>query len=104
MLDGLKSLIASMPGNQPGDVKKGVKVMIDVLTQDGLAKDKKIPERVPIGPDAVQIVRDSCKSMLQACDEWGDVITSTDLEGPKQGAWALSKEDEPTFAPDGITS
>jgi hypothetical protein len=67
MLNGLMPFIASMPGNQPGDVKKGVKVMIDVLTQEGEAKDKKI-------------------------------------EGPKQGAWALTKEDEPTFSADGIVS
>jgi len=81
--------ISTMNGYQPGDVRKGVQRMIDVLTQEGMAKGKKIPERLPLGPDGLATVREYCKKMLETCEEWEDLISSTDRDGPKEGAWAL---------------
>lgn len=79
---------AGIHGNQPGDPKKGVDRMIDVLKSEGMAKGKPIPRRVPIGADAVQMQKAYAAELLQNCDEWEELGSSTDFEGPKQGFFA----------------
>lgn len=71
----------SMGGNQPGDPVKGVSRMIDVLTGEGEAKGKKMPVRMPIGGDAVEVSRGEAEKMLDVIREWGDFGGSTDFEG-----------------------
>lgn len=50
--------------HQPGDVKKGAKVMVDVLTgQD-------IPLRLVLGSDAVEVIKRKCRSTLELLSQW----------------------------------
>lgn len=88
MLDYLAAVAPAMDNLQPGDPEKGVARMIDVLMQEGMAKGREIPSRVPIGSDAVQIVRDFAKNLLNTVNEWEDLSASTDRDGPKEGVWA----------------
>lgn len=88
MFDGLMASMSLMDGYQPGDVKKGVQRIVDVLKGEGYAKGRKLPGRIPLGPDALAIVREKCKAELATCDEWEDLVASTDRDGPKEGAWA----------------
>jgi hypothetical protein len=78
-----------MDGFQPGDVGKATKVMVDVLKGEGCAKGREMPERMPIGADAVDITRARHKEFLQICDEWESVAGSTDRDGPKEGTWTM---------------
>ncbi|KAJ6442500.1 short-chain dehydrogenase [Purpureocillium lavendulum] len=65
-------------GNQPGAVKKGCNVVVDILTGTGAAAGKEFPVRVVLGKDCEQTIRDKFTSTLQILDEWREAIRSTD--------------------------
>ena len=67
-------------GKEPGDPKKAVERMIDVVKGDGLAKGKDLPVRMPLGSDGLQIVQDKCLATWKLCEEWEGLITSTDIK------------------------
>lgn len=46
---GLTEMFKSMDGNQPGEPRKGIERMIDVVRQEGVAKGKEIPVCLPLG-------------------------------------------------------
>jgi len=77
--------VQQMNNNQPGDPKKVVKVMVDVVKGEGVAEGKSIPERLPLGADILGKVRAKYTKYLEVCDEWESVITSTDLGGEEKG-------------------
>ena len=86
--ESVEQVTAGIHGNQPGDPRKGVDRMIDVLKSEGMAKGKSIPRRVPVGADALQMQRAYAAEMLKNCDEWEELASSTDFEGPKLGFFA----------------
>lgn len=88
MMAVLAPLSASMNGNQPGDPKLGVARMVDVIKGEGMAKGRTIPWRMPIGCDAVNVVRKRCRETLKTIEDWEDLSTSTDFPEPKRGFWA----------------
>ncbi|KND90985.1 putative oxidoreductase YusZ [Tolypocladium ophioglossoides CBS 100239] len=65
-------------GNQPGDVKKGCNVIVDVLTGTGVGAGKDVPMRVVLGGDCEKVIRGKCVSTIQLLDEWKEVLRSTD--------------------------
>ncbi|MCJ1402162.1 hypothetical protein MMC11_005381 [Xylographa trunciseda] len=65
-------------GSQPGDPRKGVERILDVVTGEGMAKGKTMPERLPLGRDALEGIREKCERTLKLCDEWERLICSTD--------------------------
>ena len=67
-------------GKQKGDPKKGVKRMIDVVTGEGMASGRKVPLRMPLGRDSLVAVREKCEETLRVCEEWEDLIASTDWD------------------------
>jgi NAD(P)-dependent dehydrogenase (short-subunit alcohol dehydrogenase family) len=62
---------------QPGDIKKGCKLMIDVLTE---ATGRPVPMRLYMGADAYQAIGDKCRGTLQVLEDWKDLSTKTDLD------------------------
>lgn len=66
-------------GNEPGDPKKAVDRIIDVIKGTGAAEGKETPMRLPLGKDALKIVRDKCYATLKTCEDWEELITSTDV-------------------------
>lgn len=77
----MANVAGAMAGNERGDVKKGVELMVDVIRGEGRASGKKIPPRLPIGDDAVRVVEGTCRNMLKIIDEWrGDVAGTTDRD------------------------
>ncbi|KAL2193140.1 hypothetical protein P885DRAFT_72483 [Corynascus similis CBS 632.67] len=75
-------LAQALIGNERGDVKKGVELMVDVIRGEGLASGRKIPLRLPIGEDAVRVVEGTCKNALKVIDVWrNDVVGTTDRDG-----------------------
>ncbi|KAL8845688.1 MAG: hypothetical protein Q9221_009158 [Calogaya cf. arnoldii] len=75
----LRATLAGNDDNQPGDPKKGVEMMIDVIKGEGAAKGKAMPARLPLGTDCLEVVRKKCLETLKICDEWEEAIRSTDF-------------------------
>ncbi|KAI9147249.1 short-chain oxidoreductase [Paramyrothecium foliicola] len=76
---GVRQFEASIVGNEPGDADKAVARMIELVKGTGVAKDKKVPLRVPLGTDGWSRIKEKCEEMLKICDDWEDVAKSTDL-------------------------
>ncbi|KAL4860382.1 hypothetical protein BDV12DRAFT_191736 [Aspergillus spectabilis] len=72
----VRSVLGQVDGNQPGDVKKGVKVLVDVLTED----KKELPVRVVLGRDCIEVVRQKSRGILEEMDAWAAIGGSTDHE------------------------
>ena len=69
----------SIYGNEPGDPRKAVECMIDIVKGEGFARGKPMPPRMPLGTDGLKVMRDKCQATMKLCDEWEEFITSTDL-------------------------
>lgn len=70
-------LMEEVNNNQPGDIKKGAKVMVDVLTE---ATGRPVPIRLYLGSDAYKTIGDKCRETLALLEEWKDICTKTDIE------------------------
>lgn len=80
---GIAGFVAATNGNQPGDPIKLVEriMIIDVVNLEGMATDKSIPQRLPIGRDALATVKTKCEDTLKLCEEWEGLIVSMDIDG-----------------------
>lgn len=78
----VKAFIQATHNNQPGDAKKAVERMIDVVKGEGMAEEKggEFPLRMPLGTDGLAAVREKCLATLKICEEWEKIITSTDVD------------------------
>lgn len=71
----------SLAGQERGDPRKGVELMVDVIRSEGRASGRKIPMRLPIGDDAVRVIEATCNNMLKVVDVWrNDVAGTTDRD------------------------
>lgn len=62
---------------QPGDPVKGVNVIVDAVLGKGRAKGKELPIRLPLGPDAVDVLRTAAESDLAVVREWEGISSNT---------------------------
>lgn len=65
---------------QPGDPKKLVEITLDLVRQEGVAKGKGIPFRLPLGVDVYDDMKAKCEDTLQLLENWKEVIRSTDYD------------------------
>ena len=77
---GIAGFVAATNGSQPGDPRKLVERVIDVVKAEGMAAGKAMPPRMPLGPDALAVLRGKCEATLKICEEWEGLIVSTDLD------------------------
>jgi hypothetical protein len=82
MNDMIFGFLGQADQNQPGDPEKAVNIMIDIVKEEGVAKGKTPPLRLPIGKDALATLRNKYVKYLELCNEWEDAITSTDFDVP----------------------
>ncbi|KAL1600768.1 hypothetical protein SLS60_007156 [Paraconiothyrium brasiliense] len=80
MRNFLTALNAALQGNEVGDPKKVVKVMVDFVRGEGVAEGKEVPDRLPIGSDALIAVQPKQDAIRKQWEEWKDVILSTDCD------------------------
>jgi hypothetical protein len=64
---------------QPGDPKRLVEVVLDLVRREGVATGKEVPLRMPLGSDCYEDIKEKCEQTLRLLDDWKEVITSTDL-------------------------
>lgn len=82
-VEAVKQALARVNDNQPGDVVKGCKVIIDVLTGTGVAQGRERGVRLILGKDCVEGVRRKLAQTEKYLQEWEDVITKTDHDDVK---------------------
>lgn len=76
----ISGFVAATNGNQPGEPRKLVERIIDVVKSEGMAAGKPIPQRLPIGRDSMAAIKKKCEATLMLCEEWETLITSTDIK------------------------
>jgi hypothetical protein len=74
----LRGLAEEEDGKQPGDLRKGVAVVIDLVRGEGVAKGREVPFRLPLGSDCYETIEQKCRDTLRDLELWKDVIQSTD--------------------------
>lgn len=85
-VEATRNALVTVNNHQPGDVNKGAKVIVDVLTGSGSAAGKEFPLRILLGRDCVQGIRAKIAQTEKLIKEWEDVIVSTDHEDVAQQA------------------
>ncbi|KAJ9316669.1 hypothetical protein DTO271D3_3176 [Paecilomyces variotii] len=70
-------MLEALDQKQPGDIAKGCKVIIDVLTQCSTAAGKDIPIRLALGADSYELIRAKCQETITLLDGWKDISTPT---------------------------
>ncbi|KAL4790066.1 hypothetical protein BDV19DRAFT_402375 [Aspergillus venezuelensis] len=65
---------------QPGDPVKGAKVLVEALTGTGRCVGKKVPARLALGRDALEVIRGSMDKEREMLDGWEEIIGSTDCD------------------------
>lgn len=63
---------------QPGDVTKGARVIVDVLTKRGVAAGSEIPVRLVLGSDCVEVIRQKIRETEKILEEWEAIARTTD--------------------------
>lgn len=80
----VKDALNVVDNNQPGDVEKGARVIVDVLTKTGVSNGRDIPMRLVLGRDAMEVIQDKIARTQATIKEWEDVIVSTDHDDVKK--------------------
>lgn len=83
-VQAVKDQLQVVDNNQPGDVVKGARVLVDVLTRTGVAAGREIPMRLVLGRDAMQVIQGKMESTDALLKEWEDIIVSTDHDDVKK--------------------
>ncbi|KAJ8085605.1 hypothetical protein PM082_004423 [Marasmius tenuissimus] len=66
-------------GKQPGDPKKAVQVLLDIVHGDGLAQGKPFPTSVQFGSDCYSVAKEHCETALANLEEWKEVSFNTNF-------------------------
>jgi NAD(P)-dependent dehydrogenase (short-subunit alcohol dehydrogenase family) len=73
-------LFEGMNHKQPGDPKKGSKVIVEALTHSGPWEGAKLPLRLVLGRDAQAFVGDIIDRSKRELDQWRAVTSKTDCD------------------------
>ncbi|KAH8173771.1 short chain dehydrogenase domain-containing protein [Sarocladium implicatum] len=76
--DQYRDLADQYNNNQPGDVNKAGPIIVDLLTETGVAKGRKIPMRLVLGKDCFDVVDGKLKETKELIEKWKQVSVSTD--------------------------
>lgn len=76
----VRNVLEATDNQQKGDVVKGSKVLIDILTRSGIAEGKDVPIRVALGSDSPPVIRGKMQRTEELLKEWDAITTNTDHE------------------------
>ena len=63
---------------QPGDPVKLAEIILDLVRGEGIAEDRAVPFRLPLGVDCYDDIKAKCEETLGVLEAWKTVIRSTD--------------------------
>jgi hypothetical protein len=66
-------------GQQPGDPGKAAEVIVDLIRNEGIAKGKKWPKSLALGPDSYAMIKEELKKASENLEEWKEVTSSTNF-------------------------
>lgn len=68
-------------GRQPGDPEIAVQKVLDICRLENLSEDEKanLPLRIPVGSDALGVMRLKCTETLKSLQKWEKFAASTDF-------------------------
>lgn len=72
--------LANEDSHQPGDPKKFVQVVVDLVRKEGPFRDKDIELRLPLGNDAFDEISEKLAKTATLLKDWESVIRSTDYD------------------------
>ncbi|KAK0205592.1 hypothetical protein DFS33DRAFT_780846 [Desarmillaria ectypa] len=75
----VENALQAVNGKQPGNPKKGVQVMLDVVRGEGVAQGKEFPKSLLMGSDCFKDAQNQMQGYLKLQAEWEDVSKSTDF-------------------------
>ena len=67
-------------GKQPGDPKKGAKIIAETLTGTGRCLGRKLSPRLALGNDAVKYIRGVMDANMKSLEKWADLVSTTAYE------------------------
>lgn len=79
IVDSTNAHLNASNGKQPGDPKRGVEVIIDVVKGEGIAAGKEFTPVIALGSDAYATIKDAATHALERLENWKEVTMSTDL-------------------------
>ncbi|KAG4443184.1 hypothetical protein IFR05_001326 [Cadophora sp. M221] len=73
--------LAASDGKQPGDLAAAVEKILDIARLENLngKGSLDLPLRIPLGSDAVKVLRAKCNETLELLDVWEEFASSTDF-------------------------
>ncbi|KAF9044983.1 hypothetical protein BJ165DRAFT_1474683 [Panaeolus papilionaceus] len=80
VVDKVEGIFKEYNGKQPGDPRKGVRVIVDMVRGEGFATGKKFPTGLCLGPDCYQMAKDALEGTLARIEEWKDATCSTNFD------------------------
>jgi NAD(P)-dependent dehydrogenase (short-subunit alcohol dehydrogenase family) len=70
--------VGDLSGKQPGNVLKAAPIIVDAMTQTGVAAGKDIPKKLVLGSDIIKVIQKRMKDTANMLEEWGSISSSTD--------------------------
>jgi hypothetical protein len=77
-VEATRNALNSVNNHQPGDVVKGAKIIVDVLTSTGVAVGKEFPIRIILGRDCMKDIHAKIARTEKLIKDWEEAIVSTD--------------------------
>jgi len=74
------SRFKSIAGTEKGDPEKAMEFLVDVIRGEGVAKDRPWPQYLILGEDAERDVREKCRKVINALDDWKDVSSKLSFD------------------------
>jgi hypothetical protein len=71
----MRELLKSRNGSQPGDPRKAAQIMLKLIDMP------EPPLRLPLGNDAMAVLRSVYKKNAEELEKWAELTESTDFDG-----------------------
>lgn len=78
--DAHNDALAAGSMQQPGDPKKFVQIAIDLVKEEGVAANRPVPFRMPLGIDSLMEIEAKIAETTRTLQDWRPIIVSTDHE------------------------
>jgi hypothetical protein len=77
MATDMQANLEAADEKRKGDLRKGVRRMVDVVTSERMAVGRPMRKRLPLGTDSLRTIWAKCIGTLRLCEEWKELIAST---------------------------